>query len=292
MRKDMYKVIVERPRRGGFHSSRPPYDRQDERQRESLAFRHRHDPKWLNENLRPLERYLERQVGRRWDFVYSQLCARVDRRNTVQQHIHQHIDDFVAVQVTDIDGELHVMQNWGGMIPLTEVRQRLYVDPRNGCVMRNEAAIALRLQRHREHCLAVQARQAGWQAEVRKLGERTQLRRIDGIWYEVELAPVPPRDEAHKPGQRKRSLERLFAFDAVTHKRVDRYNGERCRMYGKCSLYAHHKRQLSRAELLDHGLRNGTEPDTYAASLRSRPRVRNAFRFRAPIRSGALHKEH
>lgn len=293
MRNDMYKVIVERPRRGGFHSSRPPYDRKDERQRESLKFRHRHDPKWLNENLRPLERYLERQVGRRWDFVYSELCARVDRRNTVQQHIHQHIDDFVAMKVLEIDGDFHVMQNWGGLKPLTEVWQRLYVDPRNGCLMRNEAAITLRLQRHREHCLVVRARQAGWQAEVRKLDERTQLRRIDGVWYEVELAPVPPRDDTHKPVQGKRNLERLFPFDAVAHKRVDhRCNGDRCRMYGKCSLYARNKRQLGREELLEHRLHNGTEPDTYAASLHPRARVRNAPKYRGPIRTGALHKEH
>lgn len=292
MRNDMYKVIVERPRRGGFHSSRPPRDPQDDRQRESLKFRHRHDPKWLNENLRPLQRYLERQVGRRWDFVYSELCARVDRRNTVQQHIHQHIDGFVAIQASEIDGELHVMQSWGGLKPLTEVWQRLYVDPRNGCLMRNDTGIALRLRRHRAHCLAVQERQAGWQDEVRKLDERTQLRRIDGLWYEIELAPVPPREPVRKPGQRKRSLEKQDVFDAVSHKKIGNCGGERCRQYGACSLYARSKRQLSRAELLRYGLRNGTEPDSYAASLLAAPRVRNAFKYRGPIRTGLLHKEH
>lgn len=296
MRNDMYKVIVERPRRGGGNAPRPqpPRDLEDQRQRESLNFRHRHNPKWLNENLRPLQRYLERQVGRRWDFVYAELCARVDRRNTVQQHIHQHIDGFVAMQVVQINGEFHVMQRWGGLQPLTEVRHPLYVDPRNGCLTRNEAGIRRRLERRRAHGLAVRERQAGWEAGVRRLDDRRQLRRIDGVWYEIELAPVPPRESARQPGQRPRSVEQRFAFDAVTHRKLGRCDGERCRMYGACALYARNKRQLGRAELAEHGLRNGEAPDAYAASLSrgARARARRTFNYRAPVRTGARYQDH
>ena len=45
----------------------------------------------LNENLAPLRRYLHAQIGRPWNKVFSEICAGIDRRNTVQQHIHQHI---------------------------------------------------------------------------------------------------------------------------------------------------------------------------------------------------------
>lgn len=39
--------------------------------------------------------------------MFSEICAGIDGRNTVQQHILQHIDDFIAINV-DIraDGEL------------------------------------------------------------------------------------------------------------------------------------------------------------------------------------------
>ncbi|MBT2746127.1 MULTISPECIES: hypothetical protein [unclassified Lysobacter] len=293
MRNDMYKVIVERPRLGGGWDKpgREARDPEDQRVHESLRLRHGYR-KSLNENLRPLQRYLERQVGRRWDLVYSQLCARVDRRNTVQQHIHQHIDDFVAMQVLEIDGEFHVMRSWGGLAPLAEVRSALYVDPRNGCLMRNEAAIGLRGERRRAHRMAVRARREGWQDEVRTLDAHTQLRRIDGLWYEVALAPVPARDTPRKPDQRRRKLPRQIVFDAVTHKKIGPCDGERCRTYGACALYARRKRQLSGAELSDHGLRNGTAPDSYAASPRSGGRAPHASKYRAPIRNGARNKEH
>src|SRR5688572_532029 len=76
MREDMFKVIVERPRRGaGWSGERAP-DALDEdaRAHESIVHRHR-QRKSLNENLNPLRRWLERQVDRPWDKVYSELCA-------------------------------------------------------------------------------------------------------------------------------------------------------------------------------------------------------------------------
>jgi hypothetical protein len=53
----------------------------------------------LNENLAPLRRYLHTQIGRPWNKVFREVCAGIDRRNTVQQHIHQHIRDFIAIDV-------------------------------------------------------------------------------------------------------------------------------------------------------------------------------------------------
>jgi hypothetical protein len=56
------------------------------------AYEHRE----LNENLNPLRRHLRTQVDRPCSKVFSEICATIDRRNTVQQHIHQHIDQFIA----------------------------------------------------------------------------------------------------------------------------------------------------------------------------------------------------
>lgn len=260
MRKDMYQVIVERPRRGGRYSSerRPSTDPEDQTQYESLKFRHR-SHKWLNENLNPLRRYLEAQVGRRWDQVYSELCARIDRRNTVQQHIHQHLDQFVALRVVVFDGRLHLDHGWGGLKPLSDPwAPKLYVDPDSGLLLDNRGAIAARraLRRRRATERAAQA-----SPDLRRVDELHQLRRIDGIWYEVELAALP--ETAALTSVRGRPAQFTMPFDVIA-KRPARWIGkpcghracEACKPYGRSGLYARSKRQLNRHELQRYGLRN------------------------------------
>lgn len=254
MRKDMFKVIVERPRHGGHCRTerRTPVD-EDSPARESLRWRHL-DRKGLNENLRPLERYLQRQVGRPWDKVYSELCAGIDRRSTVQQHIHEHIDDFVAVRVVLIDGEPHAPLYWGQPQPLAgRWARRFYVDPRSGL---------LRLNTWREA-----ARRAWRQREPEEAGSRRelapflQLHRLEGLWYAIDLAPIPP--DAGVAGvfdvvrrQRVASRDRQPKGKQPEGKRIVHCDPE---LYGKDDVYAWRKRQLGAAELRQHGLANDTQ---------------------------------
>jgi hypothetical protein len=53
--------------------------------------------KELNENLSPLRRCLERQLGRPWNKVYSEIAAHLRADNTVQQHVPDHLRNFVAI---------------------------------------------------------------------------------------------------------------------------------------------------------------------------------------------------
>jgi hypothetical protein len=100
MRADMSRVIVERARRGGIDRRGRPVSLEDLPQREGMCRRHfvAGAPKELNENLAPLRRYLERQVGRPWDKVYAEIAAHLRADNTVQQHVRDHLRDFVAVK--------------------------------------------------------------------------------------------------------------------------------------------------------------------------------------------------
>ena len=102
MRDDMSKVIVERPRRGGRtdkHKGR--LYRAGEELPGKIGMKQGYtDRKGLNENLSPLKRWLESQVNRPWDKVYAELCANIDRRNTVQEHIFAHIDQFATNNAT------------------------------------------------------------------------------------------------------------------------------------------------------------------------------------------------
>jgi len=99
MRKDMYKVIVERPRRGKDGDANAARLRNDFVGPMRLGMRAGYGYRALNENLAPLRRYLHAQIGRPWNKVFGEICAGIDRRNTVQQHIHRHIRDFIAIDV-------------------------------------------------------------------------------------------------------------------------------------------------------------------------------------------------
>ena len=259
MRKDMYKVIVERPRRGGGWKAerQPGTDPEDQPQHESLKFRH-HSRKWLNENLNPLRRYLGRQVGRRWDEVYSELCANIDRRNTVQQHIHEHLGDFVALRVQTIDGALHYERGYGGPRRLDERwAPKLYVDPVGGLLLINHAGLQAEREARRNY---LQSRKPQAPADVRPVDELHQLLRIDGIWYEIELAPLPV---VAAVSSAKPTSKPVAPYDVIarrpakwTGKCCGRHGCDACRPYGRPGLYARSKRQLSRHELQRHGLSN------------------------------------
>jgi hypothetical protein len=106
MREDMYKVIVERERRWKATDEVAARLRRDFDGPMRLGTRMGYGRPSLNENLNPLRRYLHAQIGRPWNKVFSEICAHIDRRNTVQKHIHQHIRDFIATDVAVREGRL------------------------------------------------------------------------------------------------------------------------------------------------------------------------------------------
>src|SRR5258708_15065697 len=98
MREDMAQVIVERPRLHG-HNSRKGRDRDWDAlpSQEGMRRPHKLSGNWkeLNENLAPLRRYLERQVGRPWDKVYSEIAERLRADSAVRQHVRYHLHTCV-----------------------------------------------------------------------------------------------------------------------------------------------------------------------------------------------------
>lgn len=99
MREGMAKVIVERPRVGDWPPRKGravPLEDLPEREGMRCRFRGWGRRKELNENLKPLKRYLEKQVGRPWDKVYAEICRWLKPTSTVQQHVRHHLADFVA----------------------------------------------------------------------------------------------------------------------------------------------------------------------------------------------------
>jgi hypothetical protein len=234
MRSDMWKVIVERPR-GGAGGERTrriaklPYRDEDGSTLAKLEPMRRERTKWLSENLNPLKRFIEKQVGRPWSKVYSEIRAHVRFENTVQQHVLVHLDQMIARQVKIVDGVVYELGHWK---PWPLRRGALYVDPRTDIVRR---VVVKKKQRRRvdPDRIIVHA--------------FTHLRRIDGVWYRVELAKIP-EDGLYK--LRDAVLKRQL-FEVVSALRVE---------HGRAGVYAVSKRQLSKRELKKLGVSDGTSP--------------------------------
>ncbi len=226
MRSDMAKVIVERPRRGG--GIRYPRSHPDSHRLDIEDFRSRQGmrrpwlsshAKGLNENLAPLERYLRTHVGRPWDDIYSEICEHMNRNSAVQLHIWQHLMQFVCRDVYVTLG-LVKPSWWHGA-------GRFYVDPSTGILRENLFRWRYRRPEPKPDPNRVPA------------SEDIEYRRIEGIWYELRLAPIPKFRIGYDFAIRKHLTE---ISDDLLHKFYDR------------QVYAARKRQLNKKEIRKLGL--------------------------------------
>jgi hypothetical protein len=274
MRNDMAKVIVERPRLRPFNSRkgrRQALEDMPLQEGMSRSASWRGARKQLNENLAPLRRYLERQVGRPWNKVYSEIAANLRVDNTVQQHVRDHLRDFVAVKPRRISA------GWRGT-GRTLWYQPLYVDPVTGILRRTDRLPEEKQRRRR----ARELRSGPVERVV--LSDDRELRRLHGLWYEVQLAPLPePEYRSFREIQKRRqkpyhskspavevelTVRRLITapvYDVVVRAMVeagppvdDKENWRTWRRAHPDCRYAVAKRMLSRRELRQHRLSNET----------------------------------
>lgn len=120
----MSKILVEKPRRNSYprklrgrktetdqinNFSKDP-EKYDETSlpKKISPLRHRGeqlnwDLKEFNENLKPLMRYLESQVGRPWSKIYSEIRKHISSSSTVQQHLLDHMMHWIAFKPSDVD---------------------------------------------------------------------------------------------------------------------------------------------------------------------------------------------
>jgi hypothetical protein len=277
MREDMSRVIVERPRLGGGRTRKGRARASDDLpKQEGMRRPHLRSGDWktLNENLAPLRRYLERQVGRPWNEVYSEIARHLCADSTVQQHVRDHLSDFVAVKPRRTSGRSYLAgggtEHWDRLW-----YQRLYVDPKDGLLKRTDRlpeARTLRRARRRKPELP---------DRIALAGDR-ELRRIDGLWYEVTLAPLPEPEYRAFDEVRRVALKRYARTSPMIEVEIkvrrlvtpaikDAVNGtavpagpdiddERSwaeyRRAHPDRRFAVGKRTMSRTELKRHGLRN------------------------------------
>lgn len=237
MRDDMAKVIVERPRRGGgvkyprhaasWQRTTPEDWPRRQAMRSCWGDHYWWFRKSLNENLAPLWRFLRSRCGRPWDAVYSEISARIDASSAVQLHVLQHLwqDVCVNTRVRPRDGA--VCDSKG--LPLRDWarwrRPLFYVHPVTRALCVNEPPPR-----------RWPGAGAGDERDVVPKDASHQYRRINGIWYELTLAPIPRNGAAE-------------LWDMVHRKTVNFLTNREAIHCGGQWCYAVAKRQLNKREI-------------------------------------------
>jgi len=239
VRADMAKVIVERPRKKGCAWHKPKgYQRQLRRYgadgppcREGIKACWQGRTKYLNEHLGPLRRYLDKQVGRPWNKVFSEICAHIDRSSAVQDHVRDHVEDYVTTHVILIEGVL--CNGEGGRyygMPLHQFRSRpWYVCPRTGLLRRVKIASRKRKPQPIQES----------PAKFIPVGDTLQCRFFANAWHLVTLKPLP--------GPFQYGLCR--AVDILLKCPVVQITAEQARQHYGANVYAVASRRLARREL-------------------------------------------
>lgn len=189
MRDDMEKVFRERGKRGGKFRRNSPLrsiDLEDLPDKESVHARIT-DRRHGDVNTAPLNRYLQKQVGRPWNDVYSELCSQ--KRNDGTDNIRRWCKYLVELNVKIIDGAPYCLKYQAR--PLRS--EELYVHPETGLLLRAPKEVEEIYEHPKEFVLVSE------QKAIEVVGIRipnlhpikcytleTGYKVIEGIWYFVK----------------------------------------------------------------------------------------------------------
>lgn len=192
MREDFAKLLVERERFGSGNKNNVVRknrrllrtSRKDPESLENLSSKDSMQRfnwssgnlKSFNENLNPLKRFLHGQIGRPWDKVYEELRKHIDPRSTIQNHILEHLWDYVKRDVILDEKDVpFCLSYWNGYQPLYSdgPGYGLYVHPVSGLL-----CSAPRRPKYQKD---------GPDPNKFKANDGTECYREDGIWYRIVL---------------------------------------------------------------------------------------------------------
>ena len=200
MRPDFNKVLVENARIGhsmnfGQHRKIKAFNTKDEDGnltggREGMKVRHKYvgNTKKFNENLGPLLGWLRQSVGKNWNKQYSELRQQFDARSVINNHILQHLFQYVELHCRVIDGKVMAAMKYSstGYVPVKESNVEFYVCPKDGTLKFNN-----RLTRNARYKLQTKAKEVAEAKLTRQIDASNVLHLINGIWFHFQLADLP-----------------------------------------------------------------------------------------------------
>lgn len=241
MRKDMTKVIAERPRAGSSVRLKVGVIARSQRTSiEELPGREPMSASWHNgwddmtrTHRTPVERFLRKQVGRRWDEVYSEVCAVAPKGTKAGQRLREVVANAVETSVF-MDGE-DIRCKWGYVVG------DLFVHPQTGILSLPESKRKrYRYQPKRDWEVVHAPAHGGADAHC--------FVKVDGIWYRVRLVPLPESEEAVKNISFDERFDVILKDYVWGTERAMKY-GNRYRQVWGSDVYARDKRQANKQEI-------------------------------------------
>lgn len=235
MREDMHKVIGQRPRVGGgwIKLKNSPDFSEDATTHEAMR------PKVGGYNLKrkhdhraPLRRYLNSQVGRQWNDVYSDICLKNDHRGKTQRDLLELVAYMVHDNVTMVEGEPRAVSGFS-------IWRDFWVHPDTGALM---AA-----PQHKRY------RWRGFKKNFEQVDADSTHKyvKINNIWFLVSFAPFD-RFEFEEAKKKAAKDFRLFIHDVVFREELPGdYDSARRKLEHEwgAAVFASAKRQLGKRQV-------------------------------------------
>lgn len=197
MRPDMAKIVIDADRHGGYNDiklkskkRRPKHKNHlDEMPTKMSMSRNRYGSKHPGDNLAPLYRWLAKQVGRRWDDVYSEINETIQGGFTSIDHVKQHLFERVKLEgIKMIDGWPHYFvpgSRYYSGSPWFELwRNYFYVNDQGILSAPPKGPTPSEKERERSKK----------EKKVIMLSDLFAVVKIDGTWFAADLLPVPIRE--------------------------------------------------------------------------------------------------
>jgi hypothetical protein len=234
MRNDMMKVVTE-PARGGSsyriakgEKVRLQREGIDSVQHEGMGRRWNYDDRRPSrDHLNALRRFLQKQVGRRWDEVYSDICEYAPKGSFLGYHLRELVSYEVSVSVTADGDEVRGRRGW------KVYSGDLYVCPETNILKVYDDGKERKRFRWREKS----------EYEMLAVDENHKYVKVDGLWYFVTLAAVPGTEVTERPFDVVLKTA-IFAIDPKDHP----YHNRILRVWGG-PFYASAKRQANSREV-------------------------------------------
>lgn len=193
--------------------------------------------------VKGLVRYLASRVGSNWDKVFSDL-----KRQLRKEALHDLVEAIERQVMTHtylaVDGTVMARRGVYADVPVTSTYYRFYVHPVSRCLQRVEVPTYRSVLRARK---AEREREA--EATRQALPDGSLAMKLDGIWYQVELAPMPAMPD------RWADYYYFDPRDVVLNRYLRHLSyGDLFRAYATGGVYAVSKKQMSARDVVKFGL--------------------------------------
>jgi hypothetical protein len=142
--------------------------------------------RWANKEFSdftsPIKGFIHKNLGRKWDDVFSEFCAQYDQRAIINKHLFLHLKQNVCRKVFEVNGELQVRDQYR-VSTLEKAYEQFYVDPRDGILKENKDYVHWKVHRRNYNNKA----QIERNKTIRVIDKFTECHLINNIWFKIKF---------------------------------------------------------------------------------------------------------